>query len=73
MIVLNINPGITLPGCFVYSVTATLLTGLTEMQIADFAEISKANILGGLLHLFENFACVTHELYSITIDTFVKG
>jgi hypothetical protein len=70
---LDVHPWITLPGCFVYSVTAAFMTGLAKIQIADFAEINKANILGVLLHLLDNDVCLTHELYGITIDTFVKG
>ena len=44
-VILNINPRVTLPGCPVYIVTASLVARFTKMMFTYFAQIDESDIL----------------------------
>jgi hypothetical protein len=60
-VILDIDPGITLPGCPVDTMTAASLTGLTKEEVADLAEIVKPDAFRIASHLRKDVIKLSHR------------
>ncbi len=70
---LNIYPRITLPRCFINSMTTATLTRLSKKVVAYLAQIAEANVSRILSHLCKYVIYCSHINYSIIIGIIVKG
>jgi len=71
--ILDIYSGITLPGCFVYSVTTATLARFPKIVFAYFAQIIEPDIPRVPLHLYKYITYFEHPKYSIINDIIVKN
>jgi len=69
---LDIYSGITLSGCFVYSVAAATLARFPEIVFTHSAQIIEPDIPRVLLHLYKYVSYFGHGKYSIINDIIVK-
>jgi hypothetical protein len=53
-VILDVDPGVSLPGRFVNSVAATFLPGITELGVAYLAEVLKSDPFRIASHLSDN-------------------
>jgi hypothetical protein len=72
LVILYVDPRISLPRCLVNMVTSVLLSCLTEIINTDLAQVGKLNIRWISFHLYQSIFHFGHGLYSINIDIYVK-
>src|SRR5512136_2397506 len=68
-IILDVHSRVTDPWCFVNSMTAAGLTGLSEEMLTHLANVSKTNTGRVVAHLLHKFYYACHEANNINNDT----
>jgi hypothetical protein len=72
LMILYVDPWISLPWRLVNMVTSVFLPCLTEIINTDFAQVRKSNIRWIYFHPCKDVFNLGHGLYSINIDIYVK-
>jgi predicted lipid-binding transport protein (Tim44 family) len=72
LMILYVDPRISLPRRLVNMVTSVFLSWLTEIINTDFAQVRKPDIRWIDFHPYEDIFDLGHGLYSINIDIYVK-
>ena len=61
LVILNIDPRVSLPGCPLDTMTAASLAGLAKEEVADLVEIVKPNSFRIASHLRKDFINLSHR------------
>jgi len=72
LMILYVDPWISLPWRLVNMVTSVFMSCLTEIINTDFAQVRKSNIRWIYFHPYKDIFGLGHGLYSINIDIYVK-